>query len=88
MKAHESHVSSDKTWQCLQTCIIQKQVQLPSLLSMNKCSLFIVLNKGSTVIFFYLFSSLLTSFFFSTNLDDLSLQVNWISEGCSGWGRQ
>jgi hypothetical protein len=38
----------------------QKQVQLLSLLSMNKLIVFLLfLNKGSTVIFLYLFSSAL-----------------------------
>jgi hypothetical protein len=43
MKADESLVSSDKTWQFLQTCIItfKKQVQLLRLLSMNKCIVFL-----------------------------------------------
>jgi hypothetical protein len=42
---------------------VQTQVQLLSLLSMNKCVVFLqFLNKGSTVIFLYIFlSALLTS---------------------------
>jgi hypothetical protein len=36
---------------------VQKQVQLLSLLSMNKCTVFLLyLHKGSTVIFCYIFS--------------------------------
>jgi hypothetical protein len=52
-----SHLSvQKKTWQFLQTCIIkyfQKQVQLLSLVSMNKFICFSeFLNKASTVTFF------------------------------------
>jgi hypothetical protein len=45
---------------------VQKQVQLLSFLSMNKCMVFLqFLNKVSTVIFYYLFSSaLFTSLYF------------------------
>jgi hypothetical protein len=59
-KADESLVCSDKTWQFLQTCIItfENKVQPLSLLSMNKCIVFLqLLNKGSMMIFLLIFIS-------------------------------
>jgi hypothetical protein len=50
-KADESLVCLDKTWQFHQTCFIS--LQFLSLLSVNKCIVFLqLLNKGFTVIFY------------------------------------
>jgi hypothetical protein len=59
MKADESLVYSDKTWQFLQTCILTLKNQLQLLSRLSIIKYIVSLYKDSTVIFLYLFSSAL-----------------------------